>query len=312
MPTNEVVELIPISRIKISGAIRTTFDDDKLRELADSIRERGVIQPIVCRRVDGRYELIAGERRLRASKLAGKSEIPAIIREADDAEVSYDRIVENLQREDLSDDDKFKALKQLQDRGLSFARISKMTGLSTTTVERILVLETLKPDIRRRSDISPYAKSFIAKAPEHVQTLLASRVAQGEISSKDIGHEVMPAITKVSQEALFSEEEKKQVMQKIVRESSKDKPAKAIYFQERGKKKLEVEGRSIHSPSKRNLVDISETADRLRDQLLSLHRANIEHIDPPTVINFLESLKKLHGVIDEILERARALRRAAR
>src|SRR5438128_289774 len=97
--TQESVELVPISEIVMAGKnIRTTFDDEKLRELADSIKERGVLHPVVCRRANGRLELIAGERRVRAAKMAGLKRIPAIIRAADDAEVAFDRIIENLQR----------------------------------------------------------------------------------------------------------------------------------------------------------------------------------------------------------------------
>src|SRR6266511_4108852 len=101
---SENVEQIPLSTVAVAGNIRTTFDDEKLKELADSIRERGVLHPIVLRRRGQKLELIAGERRLRAAKMAGLKTIPAIIREADDAEVAFDRIIENLQREDLSDE----------------------------------------------------------------------------------------------------------------------------------------------------------------------------------------------------------------
>src|SRR5258708_17347981 len=110
----ENIELIPLSTIKITGNIRTRFDEEKLKELADSISQRGVLHPIVCRRTDGKLELIAGERRVRAAKMAGLREIPTIIRDADDDEVRFDQIIENLQREDLTDDDKFKALTTLQ------------------------------------------------------------------------------------------------------------------------------------------------------------------------------------------------------
>src|SRR6266567_8722341 len=152
----ENVDQVPVTMITVAGNIRTSFDDEKLRELADSIRERGVLHPIVLRRKGQKLELIAGERRLRAAKLAGLKTIPAIVREADDSEVAFDRIIENLQREDLSDEDQYRALKTLRDRGLTVARISKMTGLSSTTIQRVLVLETLKPSIRKRDDVSSY------------------------------------------------------------------------------------------------------------------------------------------------------------
>jgi ParB family chromosome partitioning protein len=286
--TPETVELVPISSIKISGNIRTIFDDDKMKELADSISQRGVLHPIVCRRANGRLELIAGERRVRAAKMAGLRDIPAIVREADDEEVNFDRIIENLQREDLTDDDKFRALKTLQDHGLNTGRISKMTGLSTTTVGRILVLESLEPSIRRRSDVTDYAKSFIARAPKHVQGLLADRVAEGAITSKQIGHDVMPAITEVEEEELFSDEDKKRVVRKIVAETNKDRPARAIFHQERGKKKLEVEGSKIIAASKHNLDEVVELLRITHDKLLALSGAQLSHLEPATVAGFVD------------------------
>src|SRR5436305_2077091 len=93
----ESVELVPVSSVRIAGKnIRSTFDDEKLQELAESIKQRGVLHPIICRRSNGKLELIAGERRLRASKLAGLTRIPALIRDTADEELAYDRIVENL------------------------------------------------------------------------------------------------------------------------------------------------------------------------------------------------------------------------
>jgi ParB family chromosome partitioning protein len=305
----ENIELIPLSEIKVVGNIRTQFDEEKLRELADSIRQRGVLHPIVCRRSDGKVELIAGARRLRAAKMAGLVEIPAIVRHADDDEVNLDRIIENLQREDLSDDDKFRALKTLQDHGLGPARISKMTGLSTTTVGRILVLETLQPSIRKRDDVTQYAKAFIARAPEHVQQLLAERVAEGAITSKQIGHDVMPAIAEAEQEKIFSDEDKKRVIQKIVAGTDKDRPARAILHQERGKKRLEIEGMQVIAASKQNLREVVDLSRIYHEKLLALHGAQFTHLDPEVVIGFLDWLRKVHQLTGEFLERAAAARR---
>ncbi|MGL5899573.1 MAG: ParB/RepB/Spo0J family partition protein, partial [Lactobacillaceae bacterium] len=81
---------------------RQIFDDDRLKELADSIKESGVFQPIIVKKGVNGYELIAGERRLRASKLAGKEKIPAIVRDYTDEQVLEITVLENLQREDLT------------------------------------------------------------------------------------------------------------------------------------------------------------------------------------------------------------------
>src|SRR5437764_9073078 len=89
---------------------RKMFDETALAELAASIRERGVMEPIVVRPKDGKYEIVAGERRFRASKLAGETEIPAIVRELSDEDAAADALLENFQREDLTATDKAHAL----------------------------------------------------------------------------------------------------------------------------------------------------------------------------------------------------------
>lgn len=302
--TDQNIEHVPLSAIKITGNIRTGFDKEKLQELADSISQRGMLHPVVCRRSNGKLELIAGERRVRAARMVGLEQIPAIIREADDDEVRFDRIIENLQREDLSDDDKFKALKTLQDHDFKPARISKMTGLSTTTIQRILVLDTLEPDIRKRDDVTPYAKSFIARAPKHVQGLLAQRVADGTIGSKQLGHDVMPAISEAESEKLFSPDEKKAVVQRIVANADKDRPARAVLHQERGKKKLEAEGLQVIAASKQNLREMAELSRAYHDKLLALHGARFQHLEPSDVIALLDWIKKIHQLTGEFLERA--------
>ncbi len=306
----EVVELVPVSAIVLAGKnIRTTFDDEKLHELADSIKERGVLHPIVCRRVNGRLELIAGERRLRAAKIAGLKKIPAIIRAADDSEVAFDRIIENLQREDLSDDDQYRALKALRDRGLTIPKISKMTGLSTTSIQRVLSLEKLKPSIRKRDDLTAYSKSFIARAPDYVQDKLAERIADGGIPSSKLGHEVMPAITEATEEELFSEQEKRAVIEKIVRESSENRPARAIVRQERGMKKLKRDGIDVQIASNQTVNELLDLSKRYHDKLRALQYAKFDRLNPGLVLSVITLFREIRDVLDDILQMVEAARR---
>ena len=303
----EGFELVPISGIRLDGKnIRTEFDAEKLGELADSIKQRGLLNPITCRRTDTSLELIAGERRLRAAKLAGLTHIPAVIREADDKEVTYDRIIENLQRENLSDEDQFGALKTLRDFGLSVSRISKVTGLSTTAVQRILVLETLQPHIRGRDDISQYGKSFIARAPEEIQGTLATRISEGNISSQSIGHEVMPAINEVLKEDLFSEEEKKTIIQRIAQESSKERPARSIVWQEKGKKKLQDSGIDVMLSSNQALKDFLDASEKYREKLIVLENTKFDHLDPKLVLGIVHAFRQIHNALAYFLERIEA------
>src|SRR5437016_7177744 len=92
---------------------RKMFDETALAELAASIRERGVMEPIVVRPKDGNYEIVAGERRYRASKLAGKTDIPAVVRELSDEDAAAEALLENFQREDLTTIEKAHAIQGL-------------------------------------------------------------------------------------------------------------------------------------------------------------------------------------------------------
>lgn len=124
---------------------RKSFDQGTLLELAMSIRERGVLEPIVVRPVDGgRYEIVMGERRWRASQMAGLTQIPAIIRELSDEDASTDALLENFQREDLNPVERAKAIKKLLNF-LSWEKCLKTLGVADSTMRRYLDLLDL-PD----------------------------------------------------------------------------------------------------------------------------------------------------------------------
>ncbi len=128
---------------------RTDFDADKLADLADSIREHGVIQPIIVHKLDtGFYQIIAGERRWRASKLAGKKTIPAIIRTIDNQRVYELALIENLQRQDLNPIEEALGYKKLMDEfSLTQEQISKKLSKSRSSVANSLRLLNLPKDV---------------------------------------------------------------------------------------------------------------------------------------------------------------------
>ena len=129
---------------------RARFDDTELAELADSIRAHGVLQPIVVRaRVDGSYELVAGERRLRASRLAERETIPAIVRDTEDENQLELALVENVQRADLNAIEEALAYRELIDRfGLSHEAVARRVGKSRVAVSNALRLLELAPETR--------------------------------------------------------------------------------------------------------------------------------------------------------------------
>ena len=127
---------------------RKTFDSEGLAGLADSIAANGLLQPILVRKVGDRYEIIAGERRFRASKLAGLSEIPVIITDADDLAAAKFALIENIQREDLNPYEEAAAYRALMDEyGLSQEEISIQVGKSRSAVANALRLLDLPEEV---------------------------------------------------------------------------------------------------------------------------------------------------------------------
>ena len=150
---------------------RKRFDQEALEELAQSIKEYGLIQPIVVSKKDGYYSIVAGERRWRASKIAGLSEIPAIIREDDERVNTEISLIENMQREDLNPYEKALGIRTLIDNyGLSQEIVAKKLGKSRSTIAnwvRVLNLEPRVLEMVKEGKISEgYCKALLMLPPE--------------------------------------------------------------------------------------------------------------------------------------------------
>jgi ParB family chromosome partitioning protein len=130
---------------------RKDLNPEKLQELADSIKAQGVIQPIVVRKISfEKYEIVAGERRWRASQLAGLTQIPVVIKEIDDRTAMAMALIENIQREDLNPLEEAEALKRLLDEfEMTHQLIAEAIGKSRTTVTNLLRLMDLHPDVKK-------------------------------------------------------------------------------------------------------------------------------------------------------------------
>ena len=129
---------------------RIRFDDQAIRELADSIKASGVLQPVIVRRQTGAgYQLVAGERRLRAAGLAGLKQIPAIVKDVEDREMLEIALVENVQRENLNPIEEANAYRALAERaGLTHDRISERIGKQRTSITNTLRLLDLPAEIQ--------------------------------------------------------------------------------------------------------------------------------------------------------------------
>ncbi len=148
--TPTAVREIPLEKVKPNpGQPRMTFHQDTLQELASSVKEHGVLQPILVRPSGEGYEIIAGERRWRASKLAGKETIPAIVERFDDATALEIALIENLQREDLSPLDESTIYKKMTDElGYSIRQLAGKLGKDKGYVENRLRLANAPDDVR--------------------------------------------------------------------------------------------------------------------------------------------------------------------
>lgn len=167
---------------------RAKFDEEGLQELAASIKAKGVVQPIIVRRVDGEFELIAGERRLRATKLAGLERIPAYIAEvADGSEALELALIENLQREDLNPLEQADGFKRLAEHyGLTQEDISKRVGKSRAAVANTLRLLNLPKDVQtslRSGQITAgHARTILAFEDREHQMALWKRIVKEGLS----------------------------------------------------------------------------------------------------------------------------------
>jgi len=180
---------VPVDRIDPNPEQpRMTFDEDALKELAASVTEHGVLQPILIRPAnEGRYQLVAGERRWRASKIAGLREIPALIEEIDDDTALEISIIENLQREDLSPlDEALMYERMTSDHGYSLRKLAQKLGKDKGYVENRLRLAGAPPEIKQlvslRKDTLSHAYELLKIDDPKKRRRLAEQVARGELS----------------------------------------------------------------------------------------------------------------------------------
>jgi ParB family chromosome partitioning protein len=189
---------LPVEAIDESPGTRNsrrTYDEPRLNELASSIAENGVLQPIlVTPAADNRYQVIAGNRRLKASIRAGLQRIPAIVKEhADETTRSIWNLVENIQRVDLSAKERVEAIRQLASLGLGIREISRRTGLTPATISKwvrlaekpvvMQALETGRIDIFRAMQLAPI------KDAEQQQQLLAQAARLSKRDFSALAHE---------------------------------------------------------------------------------------------------------------------------
>jgi ParB family chromosome partitioning protein len=190
------VEEIEISKIDPNkDQPRKNFDEEALKELSASIQNHGVIQPIIVVKKDGRYMVIAGERRWRASKLAGMTTIPAIVKEYSDAEIKEVSIIENLQREDLNPIEAARAIKELMDEyGWTQEVVANRLGKSRPVIANTIRLLQLEPEVIKLIEdgklSAGHARSLVVVTDRNAQIKLAQLACSKKITVRDLENAV--------------------------------------------------------------------------------------------------------------------------
>lgn len=222
---------------------RKHFDEEKLEELASSIDQHGLIQPIVLRKLGKGYEIVAGERRWRASRIVGLKQVPCIVKELTDEENMLLAIIENMQREDLNPIEEAEGLKQMIDTyGLTQEQVSYSVGKSRpyiTNSLRLLKLPEKVQELTASGDISMgHARALAAIKSQEKQIALAEKTAREGLSVRQI--EFMAKETKAP--AKKKTKVKKSADEKRVEEDLKNALGTRVNLNRKGKKgRIEIE-----------------------------------------------------------------------
>ena len=188
---NALVKILKVTEIEPNREqARKTFDEVKLNELADSIKKYGVLQPIIVTKKHDYYEIIAGERRWRASIIAGLKEIPAIIKEDNEKDNAKISLIENMQRENLNPIERARGFNDLiESYDLSIADLSKSLGLNSTRVKESIQLLTLDERVIKYIEEGRLpestAKLILEQEDKEVQNELALYIVEDGLSAKE-------------------------------------------------------------------------------------------------------------------------------
>ncbi len=265
---------------------RLSFDSDSLKELAESIKEYGVIQPLVLRRVDEKYEIVAGERRYKAARLAGLLSIPAIISTISDEKSAEIAIVENVQRRDLTAIEEAKSYQSILDKGnVSQEELSKRLGLSQSSISNKLRLLTLAEAVQEaviNGEISErHARSLLKVASADDQRTLLKKIITERLTVKKLEEKNNNNYKKVSLNNIMTIEELEEEMPEIKLIKDEKPPNKFFNFLESEELNLETEEPKYHSPQSHQIefLDFEVKKENKTLKEIETHLRNYENIE---------------------------------
>jgi len=203
-PASQPVTEIPVESIALNPhQPREAFDEKRLEELAASIREHGIIQPLVVRQVGNAFELIAGERRLRAARLAGLSKVPVVVRDVGPQEMAVLALIENLQREDLNVIEEARGYRRLiEEYSLTQAEVGRLVGKGQSTIANKLRLLRLPAAVQARilaDGVSErHARALLDLPDEASQMAMLDRVVRERLSVRETEERVRALVAPVA------------------------------------------------------------------------------------------------------------------
>lgn len=261
-----------VSKVKIADVEprkdqpRKDFDAESLQSLADSIAIHGVLQPIIVREnadFSGTYQIIAGERRWRASKMAGLNEIPAIVVDGDDLAVAQIALVENVQREDLNPVEEALAYQALIEKfGLTQERLSKEVGKARSSIANMLRLIELPDEVlelvRDKKITYGHARALLSLESDEQMIALAQRVCDEDLSVRRVEEIVKKILDAANAEP--------------AEPANPETAQKRVYMRELEKKAMDKLGRrvKINQTSRKKTVELTFDSDSDLEELLLL------------------------------------------
>lgn len=223
---------------------RTHFNETELEELADSIKEHGILQPLILREKGDKYEIIAGERRYQAAKIAGLTEVPAIIRDVDDETMLELALIENLQRTDLNPIEEAKGYKQLKDAsGMTQEELAKTVSKSRSSITNSLRLLDLPEEVQQMlydgKLTAGHARAILAVPDDDQRVKLAERVVEEGLSVR--ATENLAPQYSVENEPKTTRTPAPSSFKRVSRELRRKLDANVRVHTVRGKNKIEIE-----------------------------------------------------------------------
>lgn len=245
---------------------RKQFDDESLQLLADSIAIHGVLQPIIVRentRYPDTYEIIAGERRWRAARMAGLSEIPVVIVDGDDLKIAQISLVENVQREDLNPVEEAFAYQALIDNfGLTQEQLSKEVGKSRSAIANMLRLTDLPDEVlellREGKISSGHARALLSLEEDEQMTSLANRIVNEDLSVRRVEEIVKKILVQKDLDQL--------------KETPNESLQRRVYIRDLERRAMDVLGRrvKINQTAKKKTVELTFDNDKDLEEVLLL------------------------------------------